>query len=132
MSVISAEAFKNKATRIIKIDGFEPNEKIEVRIKPASMLGMIAVGKLPNNLLQTVDDLFISKGNKKSKGKVDTSDMNPDELKMVMEMIDTICRDCMVEPLFDDIKMFMTDAQKMQIMGESTGTVNAVIPFIQK
>lgn len=130
MSVISAEDFKNKATRIIKIDGFEPNEKIEVRIKPASMLGMIAVGKLPNNLLQTVDDLFISKGNKKSKGKVDTSDMNPDELKMVMEMIDTICRDCMVEPLFDDIKMFMTDAQKMQIMGESTGTVNAVIPFI--
>lgn len=130
MSVISAEAFKNKATRIIKIDGFEPNEKIEVRIKPASMLGMIAVGKLPNNLLQTVDDLFISKGNKKSKGKVDTSDMNPDELKMVMEMIDTICRDCMVEPLFDDIKMFMTDAQKMQIMSESTGTVNAVIPFI--
>lgn len=132
MSVISAEAFKNKATRIIKIDGFEPNEKIEVRIKPASMLGMIAVGKLPNNLLQTVDDLFISKGNKKSKGKVDTSDMSPDELKMVMEMIDTICRDCMVEPLFDDIKMFMTDAQKMQIMSESTGTVNAVIPFIQK
>ena len=132
MSVISAEAFKNKATRIIKIDGFEPNEKIEVRIKPASMLGMIAVGKLPNNLLQTVEDLFISKGNKKSKGKVDTSDMNPDELKMVMEMIDTICRDCMVEPLFDDIKMFMTDAQKMQIMSESTGTVNAVIPFIQK
>ena len=54
MSVISAEAFKNKATRIIKIDGFEPNEKIEVRIKPASMLGMIAAGKLPNNLLQTV------------------------------------------------------------------------------
>ena len=132
MSVISAEAFKNKATRIIKIDGFEPNEKIEVRIKPASMLGMIAAGKLPNSLLQTVDDLFISKGNKKSKGKVDTSDMNPDELKMVMEMIDTICRDCMVEPLFDDIKMFMTDAQKMQIMSESTGTVNAVIPFIQK
>lgn len=132
MSVISAEAFKNKATRIIKIDGFEPNEKIEVRIKPASMLGMIAVGKLPNNLLQTVDDLFISKGNKKSKGKVDTSDMNPDELKMVMGMIDAICRDCMVEPLFDDIKMFMTDAQKMQIMSESTGTVNAVIPFIQK
>ena len=132
MSVISAEAFKNKATRIIKIDGFEPNEKIEVRIKPSSMLGMIAAGKLPNNLLQTVDDLFISKGNKKSKGKVDTSDMNPDELKMVMEMIDTICRDCMVEPLFDDIKMFMTDTQKMQIMSESTGTVNAVIPFIQK
>ena len=132
MSVISAEAFKNKATRIIKIDGFEPNEKIEVRIKPASMLGMIAVGKLPNNLLQTVDDLFISKGNKKSKGKVDTSDMNPDEFKMVMGMIDAICRDCMVEPLFDDIKMFMTDTQKMQIMSESTGTVNAVIPFIQK
>lgn len=132
MSIISVKEFKNKATRIIKIDGFEPNEKIEVRIKPASMLGMIAVGKLPNNLLQTVDDLFISKGNKKSKGKVDTSDMNPDELKMVMEMIDTICRDCMVEPLFDDIKMFMTDTQKMQIMSESTGTVNAVIPFIQK
>ena len=62
----------------------------------------------------------------------DTSDMNPDELKMVMGMIDAICRDCMVEPLFDDIKMFMTDTQKMQIMSESTGTVNAVIPFIQK
>lgn len=70
MSIISVKEFKNKATRIIKIDGFEPNEKIEVRIKPASMLGMIAVGKLPNNLLQTVDDLFISKGNKNQREKL--------------------------------------------------------------
>lgn len=27
MSIISVKEFKNKATRIIKIDGFEPNEK---------------------------------------------------------------------------------------------------------
>ena len=38
MSVISAKEFKEKATRVIQIDGFEPGEKIEVRIKPASIL----------------------------------------------------------------------------------------------
>ena len=51
LKVISAREFRKKATRIIEIDGFEPGEKIAVRIKPASLLNLLMGGKLPNNLL---------------------------------------------------------------------------------
>ena len=58
MSVISASEFRKRATRVIEIDGFEPGEKIEVRIKPASLINLMVSGKLPNNLLATVQELF--------------------------------------------------------------------------
>lgn len=132
MSVVSVEAFKAKATRIIEIDGFEPNEKFEIRIKPVSMLGMIAAGKLPNNLLSTIDSLFAKSGSKVQNGVVDTSDMSADDLKTVMSLIDAICKDCMIEPTFYDIGEYMTDTQKSQVMTEAMGGVNALIPFIQK
>lgn len=132
MSVISVEAFKSKATRIIEIDGFEPDEKFEIRIKSVSMLGMIAGGKLPNNLLATIDSLFAKGGSKQQVGVVDTSDMSADDLKTVMSLIDTICNECMIEPTFKDIGEYMTDNQKSQVMTEAMGGVNALIPFVQK
>ena len=41
MSVISASEFRKRATRVIEIDGFEHGEKIEVRIKPASLINLM-------------------------------------------------------------------------------------------
>ena len=49
MSVISAKDFIKKATRVIEIDGFEHDEKIKIRIKSTSMMGMLITGKIPNS-----------------------------------------------------------------------------------
>ncbi|HBI91859.1 MAG TPA: hypothetical protein DDY58_05180, partial [Terrisporobacter glycolicus] len=67
MSVINAEQFKSKATRVVEISGFEENEKIEVRIKSMSLLTMMNNGKIPNELLGVVQKLFNEGANSKKK-----------------------------------------------------------------
>ena len=129
LKVISAGEFRKKATRIIEIDGFEPGEKIAVRIKPASLLNLMISGKLPNNLLGTVNDLF----EQTNKGQsMELFEQDDNRLKDIMEIIDLVCEQSLVEPTYEEIKDVITDTQKMQIMGEAQGNVNAAIPSIPK
>ena len=129
LKVISAREFRKKAARIIEIDGFEPGEKIAVRIKPASLLNLLMSGKLPNNLLGTVNDLF----EQTNKGKsMELFEQDENKIKDIMEIIDLVCEQSLVEPTFEEIKDVITDTQKMQIMGEAQGNVNAAIPSIRK
>lgn len=129
LKVISAREFRKKATRIIEIDGFEPGEKIAVRIKPASLLNLMISGKLPNNLLGTVNELFEQKDNTQAMQLFEQDD---NKIKDIMQIIDLVCEQSLVEPTFEEIKDVITDAQKMQIMGEAQGNVTAAIPSIQK
>lgn len=129
LKVISAREFRKKATRIIEIDGFEPGEKIAVRIKPASLLNLLMGGKLPNNLLGTVNELF-NQNTKEDPMQLFEQDEN--KIKDIMEIIDLVCEQSLVEPTFEEIKDVITDTQKMQIMAEAQGNVNAAIPSIRK
>lgn len=129
LKVISVREFRKKATRIIEIDGFEPGEKIAVRIKPASLLNLLMSGKLPNNLLGTVNDLF----ERTEKDKpMELFEQDENKIKDIMEIIDLVCEQSLVEPTFEEIKDVITDTQKMQIMAEAQGNVNAAIPSIRK
>lgn len=129
LKVISAREFRKKATRIIEIDGFEPGEKIAVRIKPASLLNLMMNGKLPNNLLGTVNDLFEQDIQSKP---TQLFEQDNDKIRDIMEIIDLVCEQSLVEPTFEEIKDVITDTQKMQIMAEAQGNVTAAIPSIPK
>ena len=129
MSVISASEFRKRATRVIEIDGFEPGEKIEVRIKPASLINLIVSGKLPNDLLATVEELFDKGDNLQNQ---DVFAQGTDKVKEIMGIIDLMCEQSLVEPLFGEIKDVITDNQKMQIMTAAQGNVKAAIPTVQK
>lgn len=125
MSVISAKEFKEKATRVIQIDGFEPGEKIEVRIKPASILNLMISGKLPNSLLNVVQEVFgdVDEINNKLQNDSET-------MKAAMQLMDLVCEQCLVEPKYSEIAEFLTDNQKSQIMTEAQGNVTAATPSI--
>ena len=125
MSVISAKEFKEKATRVIQIDGFEAGEKIEVRIKPASILNLMISGKLPNSLLNVVQEVFgdVDEINNKLQNDSET-------MKAAMELMDLVCEQCLVEPKYSEIAEFLTDNQKSQIMTEAQGNVTAATPSI--
>lgn len=129
MSVISASEFRKRATRVIEIDGFEPGEKIEVRIKPASLINLMVSGKLPNDLLGTVQELFDKGDDLKDQ---DVFAQGADKVKEIMGLIDLVCDQSLVEPPFQEIKDVITDNQKMQIMGAAQGNVKAAIPTVQK
>ena len=129
LKVISAREFRKKATRIIEIDGFEPGEKIAVRIKPASLLNLMMSGKLPNNLLGTVNELFDQKDDTQA---MQLFEQDENKIKDIMEIIDLVCEQSLVEPTFEEIKDVITDTQKMQIMAEAQGNVTAAIPSVPK
>lgn len=133
MSVISAKEFRERATRVIEIDGFNPGEKIEVRIKPASILNMLITGKLPNSLLSVVQELFNAADIKNMDDKAAKElTKDADTLKQIMKMMDEVCRQCLVEPTYDEIGDLLTDTQKGQIMAEAQGNVTAATPSVQK
>ena len=117
---ISAEAFRNKATRIIEIDGFEEGEKIAIRIKPVSLLAMMTNGRLPNELKTTVASLFASgKGAKANKVEMD----EVEEIALMQQLMDQVCKDAMVEPLYEDVAEILNDVQKTQVF---TATQNGL------
>lgn len=128
MSVISAEQFKNKATRVIQIPGFEPGEQIEVRIKPVSMMAMMTNGRLPNELKVVASELFKSGMN----GKEADEDYSMEQIQLMTQLIDKLCEDCLVEPVFNDIKDYLTDEQKTAIFTASQGVIQSVKPIVQE
>ena len=127
MSVISAEQFKNKATRIVEISGFEEGDKIEVRIKPVSLTAMMMRGRISNELKTEAFKLFDN--GREGKG---TEPESAEEMSMMYELIDNVCEECLVEPKFADIKEFMTDGQKIEVFTASQGVVKNLIPSNEK
>ena len=123
MSVISAEQFKNKATRVVEISGFEEGDKIEVRIRPVSLTAMMMQGRISNELKSVAFGLF----EKGQKGEETTTE-SVEDMTMMYQLIDQVCEDCLVEPKFKDIKEFMTDAQKIEVFTASQGVVKNLIP----
>lgn len=133
MSVISAKEFRERATRVIEIEGFEPGEKIQVRIRPASILNMLITGKLPNSLLSVVQELFnVADIQNLDENAAKELTKDAETLKQIMKMMDDVCRQCLVEPTYDEIGDLLTDGQKGQIMAEAQGNVTAATPSIQK
>ncbi|UEL47587.1 hypothetical protein [Terrisporobacter hibernicus] len=133
MSVINAEQFKSKATRVVEISGFEENEKIEVRIKSMSLLTMMNNGKIPNELLGVVQKLFNEGANSKKK-KISEKDIlsQSDDIKSITMLMDVACKEVLVEPKFEEIEDYLTDVQKTEIFNAAQGPVKQVIPSVPK
>lgn len=133
MSVINAEQFKSKATRVVEISGFEESEKIEVRIKSMSLLTMMNNGKIPNELLGVVQKLFNEGANSKKK-KISEKDIisQSDDIKSLTMLLDVACKEVLVEPKFEEIEDYLTDVQKSEIFNQAQGPVKQVIPSVPK
>ena len=125
---ISAAEFKNKATKLINIPGFEPGEEIQVRIKPATLLSMIVGGKLPNELLTAVSELF--EGPQLSEEEMGKKLLNDRKsMEAFNQMHEQVCREVMLEPKYAEIKDYMTDEQRQSIFTQATGNVNQLTPI---
>ena len=125
---ISIEEFKNRATRLIDIDGFEEGEKITVRVKSVSLLAMMTKGKLPNELKAVVASLFNTDA---TKGKTFKAD-SVEEIAVMQQLMDKVCAECLIEPAYSEVEEFLTDAQKTQIFMAAQGNVKAHIPTNEK
>lgn len=125
---ISAAEFKNKATKLINIPGFESGEEIQILIKPATLLSMIVGGKLPNELLTAVSELF--EGPQLSEEEMGKKLLNDRKsMEAFNQMLEQVCQEVMLEPKYVEIKDYMTDEQRQSIFTQATGNVNQLTPI---
>lgn len=126
---ITAEQFKNKATRLIDIPGFEEGELITVLIKPVSILQMMNNGVIANELLATVLELFGENQGKELKPEDIFKD--GDSVTILTQMMNKVCQEVLVEPKYEEIAEYLTDEQKQSIFEQASGT-KQFIPSIQE
>ena len=125
--ITSVEQIKQKAVKAVEILGFEQGEFITLQLKGISMTNLIQSGKIPNSLMGTAIELFegTKKDKKDEKEKKDYQDKIPESIKM----IDIFCENAMVEPEYEEVKEYLTDAQKMEIFTFAQGGVMALENF---
>lgn len=117
---ITAEQFKNKATRYIDIPGFDESEEITVLIKPVSILQMMNKGIIANELLGVAAGLFDD--SKQAEIKPEEILNNKESINALTLMMDNVCKEVLVQPKFDEIAEYLTDAQKQSIFEQAAGT----------
>lgn len=127
MEVTSLEALKSYSMgQLVELPPFAEGQTFVARLKRPSMLALVKAGRIPNALLQSANTLFIS-GTMDEKNKGAMSD--------VMEILDTVCDACFVEPTYQQIKdagIQLTDDQMMFVFSYSQRGVKALDPFRQE
>lgn len=127
MEVTSLEALKSYSMgQLVELPPFAEGQTFVARLKRPSMLALVKAGRIPNSLLQSANTLFIN-GTMDEKNKGAMSD--------VMEILDTVCDACFVEPTYQQIKdagIQLTDDQMMFVFSYSQRGVKALDPFRQE
>lgn len=119
--VTTIQEIKDKALKEVEISGFEADETITIKLRNLSLMGLVAGGKIPNQLLGTATELFEGKKASKEPDKASISEL--------AQMIDLICKNAMVEPTFEEAGEYLTDNQKMEIFYYTQGGVEALNSF---
>lgn len=100
---------------IIELPSFDDDTPFVAKLKRPSLLMLCMAGEIPNQLLGVAQELF--EGRQKS------------DIKKYADVLDVIINAAMVEPLYEDVKQYLTDMQRMAIFAYTQGGVKALIPF---
>ena len=109
------DMLKSSKGELVDLPGFNDGEVMTVRLRRPSMLNMIKSGKIPNELLTDANRLF-SKGTSSMAENAVIS--NPDSLKDMMQLLETVCESAFVEPSYQEIKgagIELTDSQMLAV-----------------
>ncbi len=113
--VTNLEQLKQMANKEIEIPGWSVEDKISVKVKRVSLMGLAAKGKIPNQLLAAAQQVFTQTV------KSETS------LKDIGEVMELVAEETLVEPTvkdLDEIGLELTDEQKIILFNYSqTGVV---------
>lgn len=112
--------------QVVELPPFAEGQPFVARICRPSMLVLAKAGKIPNNLLETANSLFLE-------GKPNTK-KNSNALSSVFDVIEVFCEACFLEPSYAQIKeagIQLTDDQLMFIFNYAQTGVKALEPFRQ-
>lgn len=127
MAITSLEQFKQMAFKEVELPGFDEGEKVVVRLRKVSVLGLASSGKIPNSLMATVNKLFGEGRKGATPDQVASSSM--ESLGEMASLLDLIASHAMVQPTFAEVGEYLTDEQKNAIFEYSQSGVKSVAPY---
>ena len=102
-----------------------------------SLLGMIRKGKIDNELLASVLDLFKANEKKVKLNKKAVADglemdvlQQPEMLQNLDELMRKVAQEVMVAPTYDEVADYLTDGQLQTIFEEAQGKIQQVKPIV--
>lgn len=114
---------------LIELPPFARGQKLVVRAKRPSLLGLVQNGKIPNPLMGVVNEMFTDGYAKTLQSK------DKDVLKRISEVFDLVIEETLIEPTYEEIKstgLELTDEQKMFLFNFGQWGVQSLAPFLEK
>ena len=110
--------------QVVELPPFGEGQPFVARICRPSMLILAKSGKIPNELLDTANNLFVN-------GKPDIK-KDLDVLSTVYDLLEVFCEACFLEPTYQELKdigLQLTDEQLMFVFNYAQTGVRALEPF---
>lgn len=108
---------------VVQLPDFAEGQPFIARMRRPSMLSLVKIGKIPNKLLVTANELFNGK-------QADTDDENV--LGNMFDVMEVICEVALIEPTYEEIKkagLELSDNQIMAIFNYTQVGVDALENF---
>lgn len=91
---------KYQEGEIVKLPDFGPGQPFYAKLRRPSMLSLAKQGKIPNELLESASNLFVSGNvNGNQLRKVDSSTLNK-----MFDIMDLICEASFIEPKYSELQ----------------------------
>ena len=110
--------------QVVELPPFAEGQPFVARICRPSMLILAKSGKIPNEPLDTANNLFVN-------GKPDIK-KDLDVLSTVYDLLEVFCEACFLEPTYQELKdigLQLTDEQLMFVFNYAQTGVRALEPF---
>lgn len=112
---------------VVELPPFADGQPFVARLRRPSMLALVKSGKIPNELLQSANELFMGKPSVKREDKFDQSAMS-----RMFDVFDIMCEASFIEPTYKqlcDAGIELTDDQYTFIFNYSQAGIKALNSF---
>lgn len=102
--IISIKEMQKQSTQILPLPNFKGDGYFNVKVKRASLTGLVKANKIPNPLMEIASQMFTHE-----------VDLEKVDLTAINEVMDIMVDSVLVEPSYDEIKdagLELTDEQK--------------------
>ena len=142
MAVISIEEFKKLSSREVKIHPFIVGEEpITVRVKSTGIMNLISNGRIPNQLMSKVTELFgdttaVAKDSNPGEitdeakaAAMSKLQANEGSLGDMAALMKIFAENALVEPAYSEIGEYLTDEQLSDLFSAAMGGIIELEPF---
>ena len=112
---------------VVKLPDFGEGQPFYARLRRPSLLSLIKEGKIPNALMNSANELFVS-GSSAMVENVNSEE----KMKEIFEVIDVLCEATFVSPKYSEMKangITLTDEQYMFIFAYTQDGIKALENF---